>query len=107
MPRGGKRPGAGRKKGSGTKKTKKTNQLAAQAAGEGVLPLQVMLEAMRELYRDKDLQGAAKVATQAAPYVHPRLNSTKHSGAMRHIHSVEDLSDDELAALAGEGEGAA
>ena len=80
MPRGGKRAGAGRKKGSGTRRTRKTNQIAAQAAGAGVLPLQVMLEAMRECYEARDLANAAKLARDAAPYVHPRLTSVKVGG---------------------------
>lgn len=83
MPRGGKRPGAGRPKGSGTpkKKTNKTNEIAQQAAGEGVLPLQVMLEAMRAEYAVGRLQDAAKIAAIAAPYIHPRLANLAHSGA--------------------------
>lgn len=72
MPRGGKRPGAGRKKGASTKRTRKTNKLAEQAAGEGVLPLQVMLEAMRAHHTAGDLDKAAAIAKDAAPYVHTK-----------------------------------
>lgn len=101
MPRGGARPnsggkraGAGRKKGSATRKTSKTNRLAQEAAGEGVLPLQVMLEAMRELYANRDLQGAAKVAAQAAPYVHSRLSSTTVKGTVGvTLEVVEEIVD--------------
>ena len=49
---GGRRPGAGRPRGSTTKRTRKTTELAEKLAGEGPLPLQVMLEAMR-YYRDR------------------------------------------------------
>jgi hypothetical protein len=79
---GGKRPGAGRKKGSTTKRTRKTNELAAAAAGEGALPLQVLLEAMRHFYERRQWAKAAAIATQAAPYVHPRLASVQHGGKL-------------------------
>jgi hypothetical protein len=70
---GGKRAGAGRKKGSVTRRTRKTNALAQKAAGEGPLPLQVLLEAMRYYHAKGDLSAAAEVAKAAAPYCHPKL----------------------------------
>lgn len=94
MPRGGKRPGAGsggkrqgagRKKGAGTKRTRKTNDLAQQAAGEGVLPLQVMLEAMREAYEAKDLKRAVEIAAQAAPYLHRKLAALTVEGGEKPV----------------------
>jgi hypothetical protein len=89
MPRGGARPnsggrreGAGRKKGSGTTKTLKTNALAQQAAGEGALPLEVMLRAMRHHLSPGhlDLDKAAAFAKDAAPYVHPKLAAVQLTG---------------------------
>lgn len=94
--RGGRRPGAGRKKGSATKRTR---DIADQAAREGITPLEVMLKTMQALVataervaRSKakpakgtplalDLMLAASgVAKDAAPYMHPRLSAVEHSG---------------------------
>ena len=82
---GGKRSGAGRKKGSPTKRTLKTNEIAEKAAGEGVLPLQVILEAMRSHYAAGDLDRAAAFAKDAAPYQHPRKNAVTVEGGERPI----------------------
>lgn len=68
--RGGKRAGAGRKAGSATKRTR---EIADKAAAQGVTPLEVMLEAMNSLRNAGDLEKAAGVAKDAAPYMHPRL----------------------------------
>jgi len=77
---GGRRPGAGRKPGTATQRTQKTTALAEKAAGEGVLPLQVMLEAMRAHYAAGDLDRAAAIAKDAAPYQHPRKSSVTVEG---------------------------
>ena len=45
MPRGGCRPGAGRKPGS---LTRRTREIAEQAAGDGITPLEYMLAVMRD-----------------------------------------------------------
>lgn len=75
---GGKRPGAGRKKGAATKKTRKVaNKIAAD--GE-ITPLQVMVEAMRYHYAAGNLDRAAELAKDAAPYLHPRLSSVQRQG---------------------------
>jgi hypothetical protein len=74
MARGGKRSGAGRKKGSATRKTR---EIADQAALLGITPLEVMLEVMRTRYQAKDYDGACAVARDAAPYIHPRLSAVK------------------------------
>ena len=96
MPRGGKRPGAGRKKGSGTKRTAKTNKIAAKAAGEGPLPLEVMLVAMREHYAKKRYDKAAAVAKDAAPYVHPRLSAMQVTGQNGGPIQTQELSNDKV-----------
>lgn len=94
MPRGGKRPGAGRKKGSQTKRTRKTNAIAQQAAGEGVLPLTVLLEAMRSHYAAKNLDRAAELAKDAAPYVHPKRASVTVDGKVGvSLEIVEEIVD--------------
>ena len=108
MPRGGFRPGAGRKRGSATIRSRK---IANELAREGLTPLQVMIETMRELWRhaqaatsaserlEKQLQACA-VAEKCAPYLHPRLSSV--AATVRRVSSLKDLSDDELAALAAD-----
>jgi len=77
---GGARPGAGRKPGTPTKRTCKTTEIAEKAAGEGVLPLQVMLEAMRAHYAAGNLDRAAAFAKDAAPYQHPRKSAVVVEG---------------------------
>ena len=75
--RGGARQGSGRKKGS---VAVKTNHIAAQAAAEGITPLEVMLKAMRLKVDENDWTGAASIAKDAAPYMHARLQSVEQSG---------------------------
>lgn len=91
MPRGGKRPRAGRKPGSATKRTR---EIADQAARRGLTPLEVMLRVMRRYWRKGEVDRAAAIAKDAAPYVHPRLSSTDHGNAPEDAHE-KDL--DELA----------
>lgn len=74
MPRGGARPGAGRKRGS---VTRKTAEIARRAAASGMTPLEVMLAAMRDAFKKKDMIKAAGFAKDAAPYVHPRLSAVE------------------------------
>lgn len=87
MAHGGARPGAGRKRGS---VTKKTTEVAQRAAAQGITPLEVMLAAMRQAYRKKDMAAAAGFAKDAAPYMHPRLSAVQLD--------LQDLSDDDLLA---------
>ena len=102
---GGPRVGAGRKVGS---LSKRTRNIAEQAASKGVTPLEVMLKTMHDLLeesnkclsRDHDgtdpgnthhdaellesrvklLNMAATIAKHAAPYIHPRLSAIEHTG---------------------------
>jgi hypothetical protein len=76
--RGGYRKGAGRKPGSATKKTR---EIADRAAASGITPLEVMLEAMMSLRASGEIEKAASVAKDAAPYVHPKLAAIEHTGA--------------------------
>lgn len=108
MPRGGKREGAGRKKGAPgnqTARKRASTERAIKAAGDGAEPLEVLLVTMRHFYAKKQYAKAAQVAAIAAPYRHSRLSAIQHSGGLRLIHHVSELTDDELAAIAGEGEG--
>ncbi len=73
MPRGGKRNGSGRKNGAATRKTR---EVADRAAAAGLSPLDVMLKAMVKFVEAENWPAAAKIASDAAPYMHPRLSST-------------------------------
>jgi hypothetical protein len=95
---GGRRPNAGRKAGFTTQKTR---AIADAAAAAGITPLQVMIEAMRRHYDAKDLDAAAAIAKDAAPYMHPRLSTVELDATVR--RDPIDLSDAELAALAAAG----
>lgn len=92
---GGKRAGAGRPKGSASKKTR---EIADAAAKAGITPLEVILEAMRELYSSGDKVAAAAIAKDAAPYVHPRLSSVELDATVR--RDPIDLTDHDLAMIA-------
>jgi hypothetical protein len=75
MRRGGRRPGAGRPPGS---KNQRTAEIARAAVEAGITPIEVMLNAMRELWDQGTPEAkreAATIAKDAAPYVHPRLSS--------------------------------
>lgn len=87
MPRGGKRPGAGRPKGARQKVSRAARE---KAAASGVMPLEVILEAMRADYEAGKLDEAAAHAEKAAPYLHPRLTAVEHSGGMKLEHQAVD-----------------
>ena len=90
MSRGGARVGAGRKPGQRNGKTLERLKLAMEI---GITPLQVMLENMRTLYVEGDLQGAHRAAVDCAPYVHAKLVSSKVT-----IRRPDEMTDDELIA---------
>lgn len=75
--RGGSRPNAGRKKGSANRKTR---EIADKVAESGITPLEVMIEAMLSMRESGEIEKAASIAKDAAPYVHPRLAAIEHSG---------------------------
>lgn len=100
MAHGGARKGAGRKKGS---QTKRTQEIIAVASAQGISPLEVMLDNMRFAHAqaaelltkvatgneplDANLEDILKLrsvaqscASDAAPYLHPRLANVQHSG---------------------------
>lgn len=88
MAHGGARPGAGRPQGA---TAKKTQEIAAKAANEGITPLEVSLSLMRH-YWEKATDAAGKIIDEslaekadaagerAKPYIHPRLSAVAHSG---------------------------
>ena len=55
---------------------KKRREAIAKAESGGIMPLDVMLEAMREHHAAKRTDAAVAVAAIAAPYVHARLSAT-------------------------------
>jgi hypothetical protein len=75
MAHGGKRTGAGRPAGAATVKTR---EIADAAFSEGLMPLEYMLQVMRNEAADEARRIDA--AKAAAPYVHARLNSTELKG---------------------------
>jgi len=93
MPGGGSKPGerrGGRKKGSGNLKSR---MIADKAMAEGITPLEVMLETMRELYHEGKKLDACAIAKDAAPYVHPRLQAIEHAGKNGDAIQVETKAD--------------
>lgn len=76
---GGARPGSGRRKGGLSKRVAESLAIIAEK-GDGITPLEIMVEAMNKLRAEGDLVEAAKVAALAAPYVHARLSAIEHSG---------------------------
>ena len=102
MGHGGKRPGLGRKKGS---LAKKTREIAARAAEQGITPLEVMIRAMRQYLEEGRLDKAAAVAKDAAPYCHPRLSAIAVSGGetpMR-LQLIEEIVVVQSTEVAGNG----
>ena len=82
MPRGGRRLGAGRKPGS---LTRRTREIAEQAAEDGITPLEYMLAVMRDPNEPPERQD--DMAKAAAPYVHPELAATE----LKHGSTEENL----------------
>ncbi len=73
--KGGKIPGAGRKKGSKTKtKLAKIEAARAEITGD-LMPLDVLLKAMRQYDAEGNIQQATAVAEVAAPYCHAKQAS--------------------------------
>lgn len=80
MPRGGAREGAGRKKGLPSVKIKDRLSVVEKAMAQGITPIEVLLNTMRQLYASGQLMEAAKVAGDAAPYCHSKLASIELTG---------------------------
>ena len=70
MTHGGRRPGAGRKLGTLNRFSK---ELLAKASQSGTLPVEFLLEAVRDQSLDTRLRIDA--AKAAAPYVHQKLSA--------------------------------
>ena len=86
---GGKREGAGRPKGSKNRATREALEMAKAA---GITPLEYMLNVMRDSRAKIPRRDAMAIA--AAPYIHPRLQTTKlegssPDGSIKHDHTIK------------------
>lgn len=77
MARGGARLGAGRKKGQATKINAQARKKAIEG---GITPLEYMLKVMRNPRADTERRDG--MAKAAAPFVHAKLASMEHRGAV-------------------------
>ena len=83
MAHGGSRPGAGRPKGVANRMNEEAR---AKAASEGITPLDYMLGVLRDIDNPREIRMDA--AKAAAPYLHARLASVEHSGAVTLSHEA-------------------
>ena len=93
IPRGGAKPGerpGGRQKGTLNKRTEEIDEIRRRAADQGILPVEVMLDNMRHYFKHGDRANAQKCAADAAPYLHPRLNSINATVDQHTIVTLED-----------------
>ncbi len=95
----GRKPGTpktgGRRKGT---PNRATAAKAAEIMASGLAPLDYMLSVMRDENNPRDVRLDA--ANKAAPYVHPKLTAVEHSGSIDQRHSLSDMTDEQLAAIA-------
>jgi len=87
MAHGGARPGAGKPKGSTNKALREARE---KAAAGGLLPLDYLLQVMR----NADVEEARHIdaAKAAAPYIHPRLATTVIEGnSDKPLHNVVNI----------------
>ncbi len=75
MTHGGNRKGAGRPKGAANRFSEDAR---AKAAAEGITPLEYFLSVLRD--EDLDRLTRMDAGKAAAPFMHARLESVKHSG---------------------------
>jgi hypothetical protein len=59
---------------------KHSRELFNRLKAQGVMPLEVLLVAMRARLEKGELDAAAVIAKDAAPYLHARKASVKHTG---------------------------
>lgn len=102
--RGGSRPGAGRKKGTMSDRRKavlsERKRLENALVAKSATPLEIMARVMAGDTSVTEMQFEA--AKAAAPYIHPKLSAIQMNATVR--RSVADMSDEELAALANDGD---
>ncbi|MCL2887471.1 MAG: hypothetical protein FWF20_12005 [Betaproteobacteria bacterium] len=95
--RGGARSGAGRKPGS---KNRKTREIADKAAKDGITPLEVMIEAMRDAYKEGGAVAAFGFAKDAAPYMHAKIAAMELTGKGGGPIESVNMSKDEFQKIA-------
>ena len=99
--RGGARLGAGRKKGGTNQGTRDKQEFAHKCASAGITPAEVMVANMRYFSRKRRDPAcrllSQKCANDAAPYMHPRLNSINAD-----VHTTLSLEDDPIDELLAE-----
>ncbi|MFS8371245.1 hypothetical protein [Acetobacter indonesiensis] len=78
-----------------------SSKVTSQLAAKGATPLEIMARVMAGDTSVTEMQFEA--AKAAAPYIHPKLSAIQMNATVR--RSVADMSDDELAALATDGDG--
>lgn len=83
MAHGGARPGAGRKK-SGANKL--TQAAVAKAQAGGLMPLDYLLEVMRDI--GEETVKRIDAAKAAAPYVHPKLQPVDRDGSTQQTYQI-------------------
>lgn len=84
MALGGARPGAGRKKGGANRLTQ---EAVEKARSGGIMPLDYLLEVMRDAGADEAKRIDA--AKAAAPYLHPKLQPVDGQGDTTQKHAVK------------------
>jgi hypothetical protein len=67
--------GSGRKPGS---RNKKTAEMLEKVQASGLTPLEYMLSILQDPHQEPNQRFSA--AVQAAPYIHPKLAQTAHTG---------------------------
>lgn len=95
---GGKRPGSGRKRSPAREKTR---EVADAVILQGTTPLEVMIEAMNHYQKAGNLDRAAAIAKDAAPYMHPRLSYVKSDVTLSDVDADEALETELEGLLAG------
>jgi hypothetical protein len=58
--------------------SKKSQEIATRAAEQGITPLEYMLNVMRDDMAEPERRD--RMASSAAPYMHPKLNAIEHTG---------------------------
>lgn len=95
----------GRPKGSVSQSARRKRAIAERVEQDLVkkkaTPLEIMARVMDGDVTVTEMQFEA--AKAAAPYIHPKLSAIQMNATVR--RSVADMSDEELAALANDGEG--
>lgn len=91
MAHGGRREGAGRKRGGANKLTKAA---AEKAAAEGIMPLDYMLNVMRDEREAGNVRLDA--AKAAAPYVHAKLSAMTIDGKLDGEQTIVGASAEQI-----------